>query len=400
MITPDWPYPPQQGTALRNWHLLKGAAQDHEVFLLSLAKATPPSEALEAVRAITVGATWLPSPRRRFRDRLGTLAGTTRPDLARRLWSPGLVRLATKVIASAKIQLVQAEGLEVAGMALAATSHEKTHIPVLFDDHNAEWRLQGAGALLDLPKPKSWGRMLYSLVQSHRLRRYESALIRAAALTIAVSPEDAQSLSSLAGRPVRIVPNGIDMDEWQQVDQGQIEPNTLLFTGKLDYRPNVDALCWFCGDVLPRLRSQNPATRLLIAGRSPGPAVLKLTGPGVKVIPDVPEIRSYFSRASVYVIPMRMGSGSRFKLLEAWAAGVPVVATAVGAAGTAGHDGKHLLLANDPTALAQQIGRLVTNPGLARELVKAGRSLVTECYDWSVIWPKMAQCYDEISAMQ
>ena len=122
VITPDWPYPPHQGTALRNWQLLQAATSEHEVHLLSLAAAPPTREAEQAIRAVTVSAEWLPAPQRSLRQRLATLFGTPLPDMARRLWSPALVERATDVIATARVHLVQAEGLEVAEMALKATA--------------------------------------------------------------------------------------------------------------------------------------------------------------------------------------------------------------------------------------------------------------------------------------
>ena len=405
IITPDWPYPPHQGTALRNWQLLHAATREHEVHLLSLAAAPPTPEAEQAVRAITAGASWLPAPPRRWRQRLATLLGTPLPDMARRLWSPALVELAADVIATVRVRLVQAEGLEVAGMALAATACAQPRlsgrrVPVLFNNQNAEWLLQRSAALVDLRQPRRWVRMLYSLAQWQRLRRYEAALVRAAALTTAVSPEDADALSRLSGRPVRVVPNGIAVDTWRHVadvlPEQRVEPNTLLFTGKLDYRPNVDALCWFCTAVLPRVRIQHPAARLLVVGRDPVPAVRALAGPGVEVVGEVPEIQPYFARAAVYVVPMRMGSGARIKLLEAWAAGVPVVATTAGAAGLAGRADEHLLVADDPATLATQIGRLLVDPALAQRLAAAGRALVATRYDWSVIRPQLLACYSEL----
>ena len=405
VITPDWPYPPHQGTALRNWQLLQAATSEHEVHLLSLAAAPPTREAEQAIRAVTVSAEWLPAPQRSLRQRLATLFGTPLPDMARRLWSPALVERAADVIATSRVHLVQAEGLEVAEMALKATAGAQARlrgrrVPVLFNDQNAEWLLQRSAALVDLRQPRRWLRMLYSLAQWQRLRRYEAVLIRAAALTTAVSPEDARALSQLAGRPVRVVPNGIAVDAWQHIadarPEQRVEPNTLLFTGKLDYRPNVDALCWFCAAVLPRVRAAYPAARLLIVGRDPAPAVQALAGPGLEVIGAVPDIQPYFARAAVYVIPMRMGSGARIKLLEAWAAGVPVVTTTAGAAGLAGRPDEHLLVADDPATLATQIGRLLVDPALGQRLAAAGRALVAARYDWSVIRPQLLACYREL----
>ena len=105
VMTPDWPYPPHQGTALRNWQLLQAAASEHEVHLLSLAAAPPTPAAEQAVRAVTVSADWLPAPQRSLRQRLVTLLSTPLPDMARRLWSPALVERAADVIAAARCRL-------------------------------------------------------------------------------------------------------------------------------------------------------------------------------------------------------------------------------------------------------------------------------------------------------
>ena len=404
-LTPGWPYPPHQGTALRNWQLLQAAARHQEVFLLSLAAPPPTAEAEQAVEAVTAGAAWVPAPQRRLWQRLTTVFSTPLPDMAQRLWSSELAALAADVISTANIRIVQAEGLEMAGMALSAASQVARQtgrrVPVLFDDHNAEWWLQRSACLVDLPQPARWPHAAYSLVQWQRLRRYEAALVRAASLTVAVSPEDATALSRLAGRPVRVLPHGLDVAAWRQRDGSQVvEPHSLLFTGKLDYRPNVDALQWFCADILPRVRTRYPDTHLSIVGRDPAPAVRALAGPAVTVVGAVADVQPYFARAAVYVIPMRMGSGARIKLLEAWAAGVPVVTTPAGGAGLSGQDGIHALLGGDAAQFACQIGRLFDHPTEGQRLAAAGRALVAQRYDSPAIWPQLAACYEAISGKE
>jgi glycosyltransferase involved in cell wall biosynthesis len=168
---------------------------------------------------------------------------------------------------------------------------------------------------------------------------------------------------------------------------------TLVFTGQMGYRPNVDAAVWFCNQVWPRLRAELPAAQLNIVGRDPAPAVLALAQqPGVVVTGAVPDDRPWIGGADVYVLPMRFGGGVRFKLLQALSMARAVVSTPMGADGVEGlADGQHLALADSAPTFAARALELLRDPLARIAMGQAGRELVQAHYDWQVLLPGMEE---------
>jgi glycosyltransferase involved in cell wall biosynthesis len=194
---------------------------------------------------------------------------------------------------------------------------------------------------------------------------------------------------------VAIVPNGVDTDVFAPGAVAEAtQPGCIVFTGTLDYRPNVDAALWFVREVLPLIRAQQPAAHLLLVGRSPSPAVRALhDGAAVRVLPDVPDVRPFIAGAATYVVPMRIGGGVRLKLLEALAMQAAVVSTQMGAEGMPDLRGdEHLLLADTPRAFAAAVLRLLDDAALRQRLGAAGRTLAQR-YDWRAIVPRLEQVY-------
>lgn len=179
----------------------------------------------------------------------------------------------------------------------------------------------------------------------------------------------------------------------------EYDPNTLLFTGSLDFRPNIDALRWFIQEVLPLIRAERPETKLMIVGRAPTPAVLQLAQPSViDIIPNVPSVQPYFNQAAVFVLPMRMGGGVRLKLLEALATETPLVSTTMGADGVTGLvPNQHCLLADTPAEFAQATLKLLHERQFAQGLAMAARRFVAANYDWQAITERLQQAWGEIS---
>jgi len=170
---------------------------------------------------------------------------------------------------------------------------------------------------------------------------------------------------------------------------------TLVFTGTLDFRPNVDAMTWFVRRVLPLVQAQHPSVRLMVVGRNPLPAVQALhNGRSVDVVGEVDDVRPYIQHAQVYIVPMRMGGGVRLKLLEALAMQVPVVSTWMGAEGVPElRSGTHLLCAEQPEHFAAAILLLLNTPRLRQQMGIQGRTLVCQHYDWRVIVPTLEHVY-------
>jgi glycosyltransferase involved in cell wall biosynthesis len=231
---------------------------------------------------------------------------------------------------------------------------------------------------------------------------YERRVMRSFNCVLAVSEQDRAALRRLVPElPTALVPNGVDTDYFgpttmmgTQATAGTQATPYIVFTGTLDFRPNIDALRWFVQQALPLIRARRPQARFVAVGKSPAPAVYALAGAGVEIHGDVPDVRPFIAGAAAYVVPMRMGGGVRLKLLEALAMQAPVVSTSMGAEGVEGlAHGAQLLLADTEQEFAAAVLRLLEDRPLARRLGAAGRRLARARYDWRVIVPALEEAY-------
>jgi glycosyltransferase involved in cell wall biosynthesis len=300
------------------------------------------------------------------------------------------------------------EGIELAQYGMAVAGHKRGMQPALvFDNHNCEYLLQMRNATNDLRLPPRWPAAAYSLVQWQKLRRYETMILSAADATVAVSEADKQAMQRIApDASIAVVSNGIDLEEYRP---GAPFPNAavdadkpkLVFTGKMDYRPNIDAALWFAHEVLPLVVAQAPGACLQLVGMNPHVRLDELrSSPHVEITGAVVDTRPYIAAAAVYVIPMRVGGGTRFKALEAMASGKAIVSTSLGVEGIAVRDGHEMLLADTPGAFAAAILRLVTDlrtgSALQQQLGVQARRFVEQHYGWPTIIPQLDKVYQAV----
>jgi glycosyltransferase involved in cell wall biosynthesis len=241
------------------------------------------------------------------------------------------------------------------------------------------------------------------MLQERRLRRLEAAVGAQVEAICCVSVEDAQALGQLGVKTQRVViPNSIDTNDYDPAGFATpqlLGPHDLVFTGKMDYRPNLDAAVWFAESVLPSIRAQDLQARFVVVGQRPGRAVRRLGSmEAVAITGGVADARPYIAQAAVYVAPLRMGGGTRFKLLEAMALARPVVSTRLGAEGFAVTHDRELLLADGPEALAEACLRVLTQGDLAVRLGQAGRKFVRANHDWAVVVPRLELLYTTLGA--
>ena len=351
----------------------------------------------------------VPLPRRGLlRRALDTLVHPL-PDMGLRLASAQATARVRALLAAEAYDVVQVEGIEMARYGLLVRELPPQGRPCLiFDDHNVEYRLQQRAAGVDLRVPRRWHGGVYSAIQWGKLWRYERQICRAADRVLAVSRPDAAALARLApATPVHVVPNGVDVAHWTR--PGQMapvyppRPPALVFTGKMDYRPNVDAVLWFAQEVLPYISARQPVV-FYVVGRDPHPRLSALQGrPDVVITGPVEDVRPYVWQAAVYVIPLRVGGGTRFKVLEAMAGGTPVVSTSLGIEGLDLQDGRELLVADTPRAFAQAVLALLQDRQAqgdwVQKLVDGARGFVAE-YDWGRILPRLEALYREVVPAQ
>ena len=402
-LTPQLPYPPRQGTTIRNYNLIRGLAQEHQIDLFSCLAPGEEFSADNRLRDICRRVITAPQPVRSLSRRAADTLTASRPDMGLRLESPMAYTRLLALLEEEKYDIFQAEGIEMAGYGLFAAEHQP-QARFIFDDHNAEYLLQQRSALVDLANPLRWLAAGYSLIQWQKLRRYEQMICSRADAVVAVSEPDRTALMELVpGRLVDVVPNGIDLDDYPYPPPVlAVSPSpTLIFTGKMDYRPNVDAILWFAQEVLPRIHEQHPTVRLQVVGMNPHRRLARLAGQsGIEITGAVEDVQPYIYGAAVYVVPLRVGGGTRFKVLEALASGKPMVSTGLGIEGLNLQDGRELLIAHTPETFADAVLLLLEDQAsggeFCSELAEAGRRFVESHFAWAQIVPRLERVYQAV----
>jgi polysaccharide biosynthesis protein PslH len=224
----------------------------------------------------------------------------------------------------------------------------------------------------------------FDVLEYLRLRAVERGLVRLPYELLVCSDIDRQSLGG--GARVRVVPNGTEVPPVTNGDRRPPQRPLFVYVGDMRYGPNVDAVRFFAGKILPLVTRRLPPARFVIVGRDPVPTVRRLhTGSDVIVIGTVPSIEPYLHEATALVVPLRFGGGTRIKILEALANRVPVVTTPVGAEGLDVEHGRHVLITASPSDFANACVRLFEMPCLAEQFADAGLALVRATYDWQSI---------------
>ena len=398
LLTPQLPYPPQQGTSLRNYHLLRALAQHHDVTLLSFAESDRPADTTRLAELARV----LPPvavPGRTTGQRLRALLTSRAPDMALRLRSEAFAVALADALQDGAFVAVQVEGIELAWtIPLIRVTGGGTRI--VLDCHNAETELQRRARQGDWSRPGRWPAAVYSATQVGRLARFERQVLQAADAVIAVSDEDRQHLTALAGpsQPIVVIPNVIEVDEYRW--QGPVPDEArfdLVFTGKMDYRPNVDGVLWFAAEIWPIVRRARPVTTWAIVGQRPHARLTALgEEPGITLTGRVERVQPYLAGAGVYILPLRIGSGTRLKLIESMAAGCAVVSTTIGAEGFSLQSGHAAILADTPEAFAAAVLELLDDPGRRAALGERAQAFAAQ-YDWRRVGPLLDEVYERLS---
>lgn len=307
-------------------------------------------------------------------------------ELARSIASPlpyTILRYRSAAFRRALVRLVSEQSFDVVVCDfLTPAVNVPAELPcrsVLFE-HNVEaaiWRRHVDVATSPLRRA-----VLY--LESQKVRRFEQAACRRFDHVIAVSAEDRDAIGSEYGVAASDVPTGVDTEFFTRSGNVPRRARHLVFTGSMDWLPNIDGMKFFVEQVLPRIRSSLPDVTLAIVGRDPVAEVRELADadPGVTVTGRVDDVRPAMEEAAAFVVPLRVGGGTRLKIYEALAMECPVISTSVGAEGLPLENGRQILLADDPAAFAAAVVRVLTEPELATGLATRGAEVVRARFGW------------------
>ena len=269
----------------------------------------------------------------------------------------------------------------------------ETDLPSVLSQQNVDsaiWRRLCSETINPFYKFAYWTQQL-------AFQRYERVLSpKFDAVTCTSDIDAAVFQRHCAENVIEIIPNGVDVAHYQP-DFSAEAPAHLIYIGSMDWYPNEDAVAFFADEVLPRIQESVPDVKFSIVGGNPSARVQKLAEKeGIVVTGRVPEIKPYFAEATVFVVPLRIGSGTRLKILEALAMGKAIVSTSVGAEGLDLKDGEEIFIADEPKVFAEAVTRLLKDPSLRRRIGESGRARVEQDYDWRSISEKLHQLYTKI----
>jgi sugar transferase (PEP-CTERM/EpsH1 system associated) len=377
--------PLDKGGKLRTWHVMRHLAARHDITYLSFADAAQTDADRAGMRAVCSRLETVP--------RTDPAKGTWRfyADAARYVVDPAPYAVAKYRSAAYRARLEDLLARERFDAVVCDFLPPVVNLPrqlpcpsIVFT-HNVEaeiWRRHAEQASNPVAKQlltQQWRRML----------RFEAAALARFDLVLAVSDADRRTFERLYPRslaaPVHVVQTGVETDFFTPPTTPATRTH-MVFTGSMDWLPNEDGMLYFCREILPKIRQSEPEATLSIIGRAPTPAVKKLAEiPGVEVTGRVDDVRPHIARGGVYVVPLRIGGGTRLKIFEAMSMGKAVVSTTVGAEGLPVTSGRDVEIADEPARFAHSVVHLMRDAGARRAIEAAARQLVVERYDWSAV---------------
>jgi sugar transferase (PEP-CTERM/EpsH1 system associated) len=392
--------PLDKGGKLRTWHLMRHLAQRHDISYLSFADPAETAGNLEGMREVASQVVTVP------RSDAGKGTATFYLDAARYLLDPAPYAVAKYRSAAyrAAIDRLLAERRFDALVCdfLPPVVNLPDNLPcqaILFT-HNVEaeiWRRHAENGT------NPAGRLLLTQ-QWRRMLRFERDALARFDLVLAVSEADRQTFSRLypgaLKRPAHVVQTGVDTSYFAPMpSSASARPAHLVFTGSMDWLPNEDGMLYFVREILPRIRQIEPDVTLSIIGRAPTAAVKRLADTaGIEVTGRVDDVRPHIAAGSVYVVPLRIGGGTRLKIFEAMSMGKAVVSTTVGAEGLPVTSGQNVMIADEPARFAHAVIHLIRDTDSRRRIEAEARQLVVERYDWSAVAQDFEEAFGRMSS--
>jgi sugar transferase (PEP-CTERM/EpsH1 system associated) len=390
VVSPTIPSP-LAGFSTRSYYLLKALATKHAVSLLALdgapaqglARKTSPLENLTYSMEVIAPPESLS---KRWQQLVGLLQG--KPYILNASILVEMQAAIDRLLDSGRYELVLFESVLIAGYRLPR------EMKVIIDEHNLEYELR----LRTYQHEKAWLRKWYNWLESYLLKPIEIKRCGEADAVLVTSERERLALKrQLPASVIEVVPNGVDIEFFQgQCTEQEVE-NQIIFTGAINYYPNTNAVLFFAQQCWPLIRAQIPTATWQIVGKNPPLKVQRLAElPGVTVTGSVPDVRPYLAAAAVAIVPIRIGSGTRLKILEAFSMQKAVVSTSIGCEGLEVEPGRHLLVADQPETFAQAVVGLLRDAEKRRELGRAGRSLVEAEYSWEYCGSRFLRVFERI----
>jgi polysaccharide biosynthesis protein PslH len=377
--------PPRFGAQARVHGLMTQLAQRHDLTAATLIDDEfDADECRRAMRDYCREVVMVPNPygREGLTKRLLQLRSlaSTRSFERLRVTLPTLQQTLDRVLRATRFDVVNLEFPYLCHYDLRQAPPGQKRPPLVVDAHDIAYDL-----VRQFAAGGSLGRRLYAGANWRKLRREELAAYRGAdGVCVCSAADERRLLDQVPGIRTAVIPNAADVEYYQpRPTDPPPDGRTVVYFGLLSTIPNVDGVVHFVEDIWPRIAAADPEARCkIIGGRAP-PSILALAGPRIELTGLVPDLRPHLAAAAVVVVPLRLGSGTRLKIVEAMAMGKAIVSTTLGAEGIEAVPGCDILVADGPAAFADAVLRLLAEPGLAARIGQSARQLAVERYGWS-----------------
>ena len=392
------PYPPFRGDKLKIYNLALQLSQQHELHLLTIAENQEDVNSVESLlspidennhRLIFNSVTWVYRPK--WVSALSAMLGlfSNKPIQVAYFQSRKFSEQLKKILDQNQYDVIHVQHLRMAQY--FETAAPENAILDLPDAFSLYWqrRVEASKNFFD-----RWFRNL----EYQRLRQYELKMLPLFQKALVCSTEDKNYLNQLGISNVDVLPNGVNLQSFSPRNTKEIIKNRILFTGNMDYAPNVDAVHYFVKDILPIIESQIPEVEFVIAGQRPIKSVMDLAAKNVKVTGFIEDLAVEYAKANVVVSPLRIGAGTQNKVLEALAMNQAVVCSNVGFAGLGLKSGEGILMAEDPKTFAQHVIDILQSEELRKKLGENGGKHVRETFAWTAVSQQLLHYFDQLKS--
>ncbi|HEY6247763.1 MAG TPA: glycosyltransferase [Pyrinomonadaceae bacterium] len=383
-------HPVDKGGKIRTYNMLKELKSDHHITYLTLDDGSADDKAPEQAIDYCHDLICIPHRQREkfspgFYVELFANLGSRLPYAIKKYESPSMRNTVSKLVQDGRVDVVICDFL-----APAINVARDLNCPSVLFQHNVEamiWKRHFEVQANQLKKS-------YLRIQWQKMRSFELDQCRRFDAVVAVSAGDREQIKNeYSVERVFDVPTGVDTEFFRSSGASSIAPHNLVFTGSMDWLPNEDAMNYFIGQVLPLIRSSIPDVSLTVVGRNPYPSLLEMSkrDSAILVTGRVDDVRPFMEKAAVYIVPLRIGGGTRLKIFEAMSMKKAIVSTTVGAEGLPVSDGNELCIADAPGSFAAAVIQLLTNPELAEQMGERAGKVVREKFGWAGVAKRFAE---------
>lgn len=403
-IAPRLPLPADSGGKIRTWNILKQLAKKAKIHLVCFSFDEEGKDLCTEVKNAGIDVTLIPAVEPNIVKKIIQVLFSPFPVSMNKYYSKEMEGVLTELNETNHFDAVHIDHLHMAHYVSCFNG-----LPCVMDEHNVEYKILERCANVE----KSFIKRAVFKNQARKIKNFEEKCVKDVSAYLAVSKDDQDLLYDLGGDRLsgHVIPNGVDTqyfrvavpggDKKLEVRSEKLEveeEDALVFTGSMDWFPNDDSAIYFCEDILPLIWKTKPDIKFYIVGKGPSDRLKDLTKgePRIVLTGRVDDVRTYVNKSKIFVVPLRIGGGTRLKILEAMSMEKVVVSTSIGAEGIDYTKDGDIVLADEPQDFAQKVVSLLDDSKRRAALESAGRKLVLEKYDWNIVGKKLLSIYERI----